>query len=65
MKGQYAVIGRLLSRKKGATVAEMVAATCSSSPHRRMFEMRQRGWDIRREPIKGKAHGRYYGKAPA
>ena len=64
MKTQYAVIGNLLKRKGGATVAELVQATCSSSPHRRMYEMRQHGWQIRREPITGKSYGRYYGKAP-
>lgn len=64
MKGQYAVIGRLIARKKGATVAEIVAATCSSSPHRRLFEMRRKGWRIWREEISGKQYGRYFGQAP-
>lgn len=64
MKGQYAVIGRLIGRKKGATVAEIVAATCSSSPHRRFYEMRCKGWRIWRVGIEGKNYGRYYGQAP-
>lgn len=62
---QYHQIGRLISRKGGATVAEIVSATCSSSPHRRMFEMRRMGWEIWRKEIPGKQHGRYFGKAPA
>jgi hypothetical protein len=61
---QYEVIGNLIKRKRGATVAELVWATCSSSPHRRMFEMRRKGWHIWREEIPGKQHGRYFGKAP-
>lgn len=65
MKTQYDAIGRLLARKNGATVAEIVAATCTSSPHRRMYEMRRKGWAIWREAIAGKQYGRYFGKAPA
>lgn len=63
-QSQYEAIGRLIGRKKGATVAEIVAATCSSSPHRRMFEMRCKGWRIWREAIPGRQHGRYRGIAP-
>jgi hypothetical protein len=62
---QYDVIGRLLARKKGATVAELIAATMTSSPHRRMYEMRRKGWAIWREAISGKQYGRYFGRAPA
>lgn len=61
---QYEVIGNLIKRKRGATVAEMVMATCSSSPHRRLFELRQKGWRIWRESIAGKQYGRYRGIAP-
>lgn len=61
---QYEVIGNLISRKRGATVAEIVSATCSSSPHRRMYEMRRAGWTIWREAIEGVTHGRYFGKKP-
>lgn len=64
MKTQYDRIGALLRRKSGATAAELIAATFSTCVHKRMSEMRARGWTITREPIKGKAHGRYYGTAP-
>lgn len=64
MKTQYDAIGALLKRKKGATVAEIVSATCSSSPHRRMYEMRRKGWRIWREGIPGKSYGIYRGTAP-
>lgn len=64
MKTQYDSIGRLLTRKKGATVAEIVAATFTSSPHRRMYEMRRKGWQITRKPVPGKTYGTYHGIAP-
>jgi hypothetical protein len=62
---QYEAIGALLKRKRGATVAELIAATMTCSPHRRMYEMRRKGWAIWREAIPGKNYGRYFGKAPA
>ncbi len=64
MKTQYDAIGALLKRKKGATAAELIAATMTTSVHRRLFEMRQKGWTIWREAIAGRPYGRYYGKAP-
>ena len=64
MKTQYDEIGALLKRKKGATVAEIVSRICTSSPHRRFYEMRCKGWRIWREEIPGKQYGRYFGEAP-
>jgi hypothetical protein len=60
---QYEAIGALLKRKKGATAADLIAATMSTAVHKRMSEMREKGgWTIWREPIPGKAYGRYFGK---
>lgn len=64
MKTQYEAIGALLKRKRGTTVAEIVTRTCSSSPHRRMYEMRRKGWRIWREEIPGQQYGRYFGQEP-
>jgi hypothetical protein len=61
---QYDRIGALLKRRKGATAAELIAATMSTAVHKRMSEMRERGWAIWREAIAGRAYGKYYGKAP-
>jgi hypothetical protein len=61
---QYDRIGALLKRRKGATAAELIAATMTTSVHKRMSEMREKGWAIWRESIPGRAYGRYYGKAP-
>lgn len=61
---QYDAIGSLIKRKRGATAADLIAATLSTSVHKRMSEMRSAGWRIWREAIPGKTHGRYYGQAP-
>lgn len=61
---QCEVIGNLIRRKRGATAAELLSATWSTSVHKRISELKARGWVIRREPIKGKSYGRYIGTAP-
>lgn len=61
---QYDALGALLKRKRGATAAELIAATMTTSVHRRLFEMRQKGWVIWREAIAGQVYGRYFGKSP-
>lgn len=64
MNGQYAVIGRLIARKGGATPAELIEATMSTSVHSRLCEMRKRGWNIWRMELKGRRYGRYFGIPP-
>jgi hypothetical protein len=61
---QYEVIGNLISRKRGATPAELIERTWSTCVHKRMSEMRSRGWRIWREQVPGKSYGRYFGQAP-
>ena len=61
---QDEAIGALLKRRKVATAADLIAATMSTSIHKRLSEMRQRGWTIWREAIPGRQYGRYFGKAP-
>lgn len=58
-------IARLIRRKCGATPAEMIAATFSTSVHSRMAELKARGWTITRKAIEGKNYGKYFGRAPA
>lgn len=61
---QYDRIGALLKRKRGATAADLIAATMSTSIHRRLYELRQKGWYIWREGIPGKTYGIYRGRPP-
>jgi hypothetical protein len=62
---QYAKLERLLTRKKGCTAMDIVQSVGTVSPHRRLTDMRRKGWAIWREAIDGKNYGRYFGKAPA
>lgn len=61
---QYEAIARLLRRKSGATAMDMVAAAGTVCPHKRMQELRKKGWYIWREKIAGQVYGRYFGIAP-
>lgn len=61
---QYQKIGRLIVRKKGATTRELIDASGSVCPWKRLQEMAKRGWTIWNEPIPGRTHVRYFGKAP-
>lgn len=62
---QYERLAKLLTRKTGATAMDIVAAVGTVCPHKRLSELKSRGWMIRREQVSGKNYGRYYGVAPA
>ena len=61
---QYERIGALLKRKKGATTRELIEASGSVCPWKRMGEMRNRGWYIWREAVEGRSVSRYFGIPP-
>jgi hypothetical protein len=61
---QYDKLARLLTRKRGATAMEIVEAVGTVSPHRRLYEMRQKGWGIVRRHLDGKSYGAYHGTPP-
>jgi hypothetical protein len=58
---QYEKLARLLTRKRGATAMEIVEAVGTVAPHKRLSEMKEKGWAIWRERIPGKSYGRYHG----
>lgn len=62
---QTQTIANMIRRKTGATVAELMVATWSSCVHKRLSDLKRKGWSIRREPIKGRTYGRYFGTPPA
>jgi radical SAM superfamily enzyme len=64
MKTQYDRIGDLLKRRTGATAYEIALKCGTVCPHKRMNEMRDKGWTITRKPVVGETWGRYYGKPP-
>lgn len=61
---QYARIGKLLQRKRGATAMELSTEAGTVSCHSRMAEMKRRGWTITRKQIPGKSYGAYFGQPP-
>lgn len=61
---QYERLGKLLTRKRGATAMEIATVAGTVSPHSRLAELKARGWQVWREPIPGKSYGRYFGQEP-
>jgi hypothetical protein len=62
---QLEILERLLTRKRGATAMEIATQVGTVSPHKRLSELKARGWRIWREAIPGRNYGRYFGRAPA
>lgn len=58
---QYDRLAKLLTRKRGATAMEIVEAVGTVAPHKRLSEMKAKGWAIWREKVPGKSYGRYHG----
>lgn len=61
---QYDRLAKLLTRKAGATAMDIVEAVGTVCPHKRLSEMKERGWTIWREAVQGRSYGRYFGKKP-
>jgi hypothetical protein len=61
---QCAILEKLLRRKSGVTAREIIEKCGTVAPHKRLSELKQRGWRITREQIAGKTYGRYFGQAP-
>lgn len=56
---------QLLTRKRGVTSMEIIGAIGTVCPHKRMSELKARGWTITKQEITGKSYHRYFGVAPA
>jgi hypothetical protein len=61
---QYDRLAKLLTRKKGATAMDIVAEVGTVCPHKRLSELKARGWRIWRESVEGKSYGVYRGEKP-
>ena len=59
---QYTRLGKLLQRKRGVTAMEIIREVGTVCPHKRMSEMKERGWLILRQDVPGQNYGRYFGK---
>jgi hypothetical protein len=61
---QIATVERLLKRKKGVTAFEIIMEARTVCPHKRMSELKDRGWTITKTKVFGKNYHRYFGQAP-
>lgn len=61
---QHSRMAKLLTKRNGTTAYEIAMNCGTSSPHKRMQELRRKGWTITRKPVYGENYGRYYGKPP-
>jgi hypothetical protein len=61
---QYAKLERLLTRKRGCTAMDIATEVGSTSPHKRVSELRARGWHITKNQVPGKSYCVYRGVRP-
>jgi hypothetical protein len=61
---QCSILERLLRRKSGVTSLEIIQKCGTVAPHRRLADLKERGWHITRQQVPGKSYGRYYGTEP-
>ena len=61
---QCAILEKLLRRKSGVTSLEIIQRCGTVAPHRRLADLKDKGWVIRREQLPGKSYGVYRGEAP-
>ena len=57
-------IAKLLTRRNGCTAMDIITIAGTCSPHRRLADLKERGWIIVRKPVAGANYGRYFGVAP-
>ena len=56
---------KLLTRSKGCTSMEIITECQTTAPHRRLMDLKQRGWAIYSKPVEGRNFLRYFGMPPA
>lgn len=61
---QHQLLAKLLSRKCGTTAYEISALVGTVCPHRRLSDLKARGWTITKKLVPGKNYHRYFGVAP-
>jgi hypothetical protein len=61
---QCAILEKLLRRKQGVTSLEIIQQCGTVAPHRRLADLKERGWHITRKQVPGKSYGRYFGQEP-
>ncbi|TXK26519.1 hypothetical protein FVQ98_14175 [Ottowia sp. GY511] len=64
MHTQVSRLAKLLARKRGTTAYEIMIVCKTVCPHKRMSDLKARGWTIVKKPITGTRFHRYFGQAP-
>jgi hypothetical protein len=64
MKTQLDKLTTMLTRSRGATSFEIIMGVGTVSPHKRLSELKERGWTITKRKVDGKNYHRYFGKKP-
>ena len=53
---------KLLKRKAGATSLDIIKHVCTVTPSRRIADLRDMGWEIKKVKVPGKNYFRYFGR---
>ena len=61
---QPQALSKLLTRRNGVTAMEIIHIVGTVCPHKRMSELKARGWTITKKQVAGKTYHRYFGQAP-
>lgn len=57
-------LAKLLQQKQGTTSYEIIVKCGTTTPTRRISDLRELGWDIKKERVPGKSYYRFVGKPP-
>lgn len=61
---QFERLAKLLTRKQGVTSMEIISVVGTVCPHKRLSDLKARGWMIFKKPVAGRNFYRYSGVAP-
>jgi hypothetical protein len=61
---QIRKVEQLLQRPQGCTAMEIVKMCNSTTPSRRISDLRDAGWTITKTKVEGKTYHRFYGQPP-
>ena len=57
-------VGQLLQRPGGCTMMEVIKACDTTTPTRRLSDLRDKGWIITKHKVAGKNYHRFFGNPP-
>lgn len=57
-------LAKMLTRKRGCTALEIIVTVGTVCPHKRLSDLKEKGWIITRKQEAGEKYGRYFGVPP-